>query len=108
VVARLAPDAGAELLDASEEAILALALPALARALGAAAAEPAWGQVKRWRFAVPAGRLDREEVNPPGARVVVAGDAVAGAGFGAAGHAAVFASGAWAARRAATAAALPA
>ena len=29
---------------------------------------PAWAQVKRWRFAVPAGRLDPEEVNRPGSR----------------------------------------
>jgi predicted NAD/FAD-dependent oxidoreductase len=64
--------------------------------------------VKRWRYAVPAGRLDREELTPRGSRIAVAGDAVAGGGFGAAGHAEVFASGAWAARRAAAAAPAPA
>lgn len=109
VVARLSPEASAELLDASDEAALGRALPALAELLGPAAADPAWAQVKRWRFAVPAGRLDAEEVNRPGSRIVVAGDAITGAGFGQARHHAVFASGVWAAARVtATIPALPA
>lgn len=107
-VARLGPDASARLLDAADEEVLARALPALAAALGPAAAEPEWVQVKRWRYAVPAGRLDRDAVNPPGSRVVVAGDAVTGAGFGAHRHAEVFASGLWAAGRVAAAGAVAA
>jgi hypothetical protein len=99
VVARLAPEESAAVLDASDEAALDRALPALAALLGPAGADPAWAQVKRWRFAVPIGRLDPEEVNRPGSRVVVAGDAVTGASFGGADHHAVFAGGVQAARR---------
>jgi predicted NAD/FAD-dependent oxidoreductase len=98
-VARLGPAASAALLDASDEAALARALPALAELLGPAAADPAWAQVKRWRFAVPLGRLDPAWVARPGSRIALAGDAVTGAGFGEAAHPAVFASGAVAARR---------
>ena len=50
-------------------------LPALGERLGLAGAPPAWAQVKRWRYAVPRGRVDDARVNPPGARIVVAGDA---------------------------------
>ncbi|HTI35276.1 MAG TPA: FAD-dependent oxidoreductase [Miltoncostaea sp.] len=96
VVARLAPELSAELLDASDARVLEVALPALAGVLGA---EPAWSQVKRWRFAVPEGRLDADEVNPPGVRVVVAGDTVTGASFGGDDHHRVFVSGVEAARR---------
>jgi renalase len=93
IVARLAGPPAEELLDASDEAVLARALPALADVLGPGGAEPAWVQVKRWRYAVPDGRLDARELNPVGARIVLAGDSVTGAGFGGADHAAVFASG---------------
>lgn len=96
VVARLAPGESAALLDASDAAVLEAALPALAGVLGA---EARWSQVKRWRFAVPLGRLEPDEVNPPGARIVVAGDAVTGASFGGDDHHRVFASGVDAARR---------
>lgn len=96
VVARLGPSASAELLDASDEAVLAVALPVLEAILGA---PPAWSQVKRWRLAVPRGLLGAQEVNPPGSRIVVAGDTVTGAAFGGSGHHAVFDSGVWAARR---------
>jgi predicted NAD/FAD-dependent oxidoreductase len=108
-VARLGPEASVALLDASDEAALARALPALAQLLGPAAAEPAWAQVKRWRFAVPLERLDPAWAARPGSRIALAGDAVTGAGFGEAGHPAVFASGVAAARRVvALAPALPA
>ncbi len=96
VVARLGPELSAALLDASDARVLEEALPALAALFGA---EPAWSQVKRWRFAVPVGRLDADEVNPPDARIVVAGDAVTGASFGGEDHHRVFASGVDAARR---------
>lgn len=76
-----------------------MARPALVETLGPAAAEPAWAEVKRWRFAVPAGRLDRELVNPPGSPIVIAGDSVTGAAFGGADHHAVVESGIWAAAR---------
>lgn len=99
LVARLAPADSAELLDASDEAALARALPALAELLGPAAGDPAWAQVKRWRFAVPEGRVADEAVNRAGSRVVLAGDALTGATFGGADHHAVFASGVTAARR---------
>ncbi|HMN99151.1 MAG TPA: FAD-dependent oxidoreductase [Miltoncostaeaceae bacterium] len=96
VVARLTREVSADLLDASDAAVLEVALPALAALVGA---EPAWSQVKRWRFAVPEGRLDPDEVNPPDARIVVAGDSVTGASFGGDDHHRVFASGVDAARR---------
>jgi predicted NAD/FAD-dependent oxidoreductase len=96
VVARLDGPASAALLDAADARVLEVALPALASLLGA---EPAWAQVKRWRYAVPEGRIDPDAINPPGARVVVAGDAVTGASFGGDDHHRVFASGVDAARR---------
>ena len=48
---------------------------------------------------MPEGRLDPDEVNPPDARIVVAGDSVTGASFGGDDHHRVFASGVDAARR---------
>ena len=99
VVVRLAAGASAELLDASDAAVLARALPALAARLGPAAGEPAWAQVKRWRFAVPEAPGDAAAINPPGARIVVAGDALTGAAFGSADHHRVYDSGVAAARR---------
>ena len=95
VVARLDPVASEALIDASDEAVLAEALPELAD-LGAVA----WSQVKRWRFAVPLGHLDPEAANPPGARIVLAGDALTGAGFDSSDHHRVYDSGILAARRA--------
>ncbi len=102
VVVRLDAAASARLLDASDEDVLSVALPALAAALGAGGSEPAWAQVKRWRFAVPEGRLDEDALNPPGARVILAGDTVTGASFGGADHHRVFDSGVRAARRVAS------
>jgi len=75
------------------------ALPALAGLLGAASAQPAWAQVKRWRFAVPAGPGDADAINPPGSRIVVAGDTLTGAGFASSDHHRVYESGILAARR---------
>ena len=102
VVARLDPQASARLLDASDADALAVALPAMAAALGPTAAAPAWVQVKRWRLAVPVGSLDEEAVNPPGDPVVLAGDTVTGAAFGGADHHRVWDSGVRAARRVAS------
>jgi renalase len=99
VVARLGERESAALLDASDEDALARALPALAEVIGDGAANPAWVQVKRWRFAVPAGRADAGAVNPPGVRIVVAGDTLTGAGFGTSDHHRVYDSGIAAARR---------
>ncbi len=98
-VARLGDDAARELLDASDEAVLDRALPALAIAVGTVGADPAWVQVKRWRYAVPIGHLDADAVNPAGSRIVIAGDTVTGASFGSSDHHRVFASGVAAARR---------
>lgn len=99
VVVRIAPEAARDLLDASDEDVLARTLPALGRRLLAPGAPPAWAQVKRWRYAVPRGRVDDARVNPPGARIVVAGDALTGASFGGHDHHRVAASGVRAARR---------
>ena len=76
-VARLDADVSEHLMEASDAAVLGEALPALATSLGAAAASPAWTQVKRWRYATTRERLDQSALNPDGARVLVAGDAVA-------------------------------
>lgn len=102
LVLRLDAASSARLLDASDDEALALALPALAAVLGDGVAAPAWAQVKRWRYAVPEGRLDEEAVNPPGTRIVIAGDTVTGAAFGGADHHRVFDSGVRAARRVAS------
>ena len=99
VVVRLDERASSELLDASDEAVLERALPALAGLLGTASAPPAWAQVKRWRFAVPAGPGDADAINPPGSRIVVAGDTLTGAGFASSDHHRVYESGILAARR---------
>lgn len=99
VVVRLDERASADLLDESDEAVLASVLPALGAVMGAAAAEPAWAQVKRWRYAVPTGRADAGAVNPPGVRILVAGDALTGAGFASGDHHRVYESGVLAARR---------
>lgn len=102
VVARLGAAESARLLDAPDADVLAVALPALTAALGRDAGGPEWAQVKRWRYAVPAGRLDEATVNPPESRLIVAGDAVTGAAFGGADHDRVFDSGVRAARRVAS------
>lgn len=104
LVARLDEGASEDLLDASDEAVLETALPALAEAAGPGAARPLWAQVKRWRLAVPRGSLDEARVNPPGARIVVAGDTLTGAAFGGSDHHRAFASGIAAALRVAGAA----
>lgn len=98
LVARLADHHSRALLDASDEEVLAVALPALARLLGDGAAEPAWAQVKRWRFAVPRGTLASSVATPTGSRLVLAGEVVAGASFGGRHHSDIYASGIAAAR----------
>jgi predicted NAD/FAD-dependent oxidoreductase len=76
-VARLGADASEDLMEESDAAVLAEVLPALAKVLGKPAAKPAWTQVKRWRYSTTRDRLDQQALNPEGARVLVAGDAVA-------------------------------
>ena len=99
VVVRLDAASSAELLEAADAEVLERALPALAALLGPGAARPAWAQVKRWRFAVPEAPGDAAAINPPGSRIVVAGDTLTGAAFGSADHHRVFDSGVAAARR---------
>lgn len=93
VVARLAADVSDRLMDESDPAVGEVALPALLAACGAADREPAWLQVKRWRFAEALDSLDPALVNPSGSRIVVCGDAVTPGGLDA-----VYASGVAAAR----------
>jgi renalase len=93
IVARVEPGRSAELLDVADADILADAVPAL-RSICGADREPAWVQVKRWRYATLPNPLDPREVNPPGSRIVVCGDTIAGAGL-----AGVYASGLTAAAR---------
>jgi renalase len=94
-VVRLDADASERLMEASDARVLDEALPMLAKVLGPAAASPAWAQVKRWRYSTSRGRIDQASVNPEGARVLVAGDAVAAGPH----MEDVAASGRWAARR---------
>lgn len=95
LVARLDPDVSERLMEESDRAVLAEALPALAKVLGKAAARPAWAQVKRWRYSTTRDRLDQDAMNPEWTRVLVAGDAVAAGPF----MEDVAATGRWAARR---------
>jgi len=76
-VARLRPDASETLFDASDEAVLTDAIPAIRTVLGPGAPEPSWTQVKRWRYSVARTRVDQASANPTGSRIIVAGDAVA-------------------------------
>lgn len=93
VVARVAAGPSADLLDAPDDDILADLAPALRAACGADG-DPAWIQVKRWRFALPESATGSAAVNPDGVRILVCGDGVAGGGL-----ATVFASGIAAAQR---------
>lgn len=77
LVARLHPGASAQLFDASDDVVLAKALPAIAAALGPGAPHPVWTQVKRWRYCTARSRADQATVNPEGSPIIVAGDAVA-------------------------------
>lgn len=81
--ARLTPERSAEALDAwDDEAVRTLALPALAAALGGPVVT-AWTQVKRWRYCTVSHRASFAEVNPPGSRIVLCGDAVSPPGMAA-------------------------
>lgn len=83
VAARLTPERSAEALDAwDDDAVRAVALPALAAALGGAA-DVAWSQVKQWRYCTVAERAAFDAVNPPGTRIVLCGDAVSPPGMAA-------------------------
>lgn len=77
VVAHLSDDLSASLFDAPDAEVLRHAVPALQDLLGSGAAEPAWSQVKRWRYAAARSRLSYDEMNPPGSRIVICGDSVA-------------------------------
>lgn len=99
VVVRLDEAVSAELIDESDEIVVTRTLADLARLVGDEAATPAWAQVKRWRYAVPVGPGDVHSINPPGTRIVVAGDTLTGAGFGSPDHHRVYDSGVHAARR---------
>lgn len=77
VVARLRPDASERLFDASDDLVLAEAIPAMRTVLGPGTPEPVWTQVKRWRYCVARSRIDQGLANPEGSRIIIAGDAVA-------------------------------
>jgi len=77
MVVRLRPDDSTRLFDASDGAVLAEVLPALATALGPGAPAPEWTQVKRWRYCIARSRVDQASVNPVGSPIILAGDAVA-------------------------------
>lgn len=77
VVARLRHEASERLFDAADVDVLAEALPAVATVLGPGTPDPAWAQVKRWRYCVARTRVDQSAANPAGVRIVIAGDAVA-------------------------------
>lgn len=95
VVVRLDPEVSEGLIEQSDRAVLAQALPALAKVLGKQAAAPEWSQVKRWRYSTTRSRLDQAVLNPEWTRVLLAGDAVAAGPH----MEDVAATGLWAARR---------
>ena len=80
IVARLTPGVSADLLEAADADILADLSPQLLASCGATG-EPAWAQVKRWRYATVPASLDQRVVNPEGARIVVCGDTIAAGGL---------------------------
>jgi len=83
VVMRLTPAASADALDAAtDDAVTATALDALEALLGGPV-HTEWRQVKRWRYCTVERRGSFEEVNPPGTRIVVCGDAVSPVGMAA-------------------------
>jgi renalase len=82
VVVTLDPVVSARLLDLGTDAKIA-DLAAEAAAGAGVAGNPSWTQVKRWRFAVTGGGTPNADLNPPGARILLCGDAVSGPGLGA-------------------------
>ncbi len=95
VAVHLDADASERLMEQSDRAVLAEAVPALAKVLGRRAERPVWSQVTRWRYGTTRERLDQEALNPDWTRVLVAGDAVAAGPH----MEDVAATGRWAARR---------
>ncbi|MDH3226318.1 MAG: FAD-dependent oxidoreductase [Thermoleophilia bacterium] len=77
VTAHLNATLSAELFDATDAEIAEVVRPRLVEALGQAASDPAWSQVKRWRYSVPTSRVPFVDANPAGSAIVVCGDAVA-------------------------------
>ncbi len=76
VIAQLGPAFSAEQYAAPDAAIVAATLEELRLLFGAEYDQPAWSQVKRWRYSQPRGMADFNVANPPGASVVVCGDAL--------------------------------
>ncbi len=77
IVAHLNAHLSAENFDATDDEVAALVTPLLAEIIGQGAKGPSWSQVKRWRYAIPRSRVDFAAINPPGAAVVLCGDATA-------------------------------
>jgi predicted NAD/FAD-dependent oxidoreductase len=73
---RLEPQMSAALLDETDERVLEAGLPLLAAVTGRE--EHTWVQVKRWRYALPAGVGDPALRVVAGSRIVLAGDTFTG------------------------------
>lgn len=80
VVAHLSASVSRDLYDLSDDAVLNVALPEIEQIVGSSALEPAWVQVKRWRYARPENTVDFTSLNPAGSRLMVCGDSTTGDG----------------------------
>lgn len=76
LVAQLGPEVSRDLYASEGEEILQLVLESLGFLFADTYSRPDWCQVKRWRYALPAGHIPFEEANPVGqdSRIFVAGD----------------------------------
>jgi renalase len=75
--AQLSPQYSVARFEASEENIVATVANYLARLYGADFATPDVHLVRRWKYSLPENHATYAHVNPPGTRVVVAGDGLA-------------------------------
>lgn len=76
VVARLDGPTSASLIDAPDGDVLDVVLPLVGAMLGLRPVP--WTQVKRWRYALPVGRLDPSIAVAQGSPIVLAGDVFVG------------------------------
>ncbi len=76
VVAQMSPEYSQRRYDAPDSLILGEVLADVRRLVGAGVGEPVVSDVKRWRYSQPETTASFESANPPGARLIVAGDGV--------------------------------
>jgi predicted NAD/FAD-dependent oxidoreductase len=62
-------------MAATDEHVVPVAAALVARLFGDQFAKPAWTEVRRWEFSQPERIVLFDTANPPGQRILVAGDA---------------------------------